>query len=153
MADEMREGRELIVASGRMQKVLQRLHPPLGLRPLAVILLVKLGEQSDRSKGLTVSELGAMTHQQLPAISRLVKELDARGLVVRRTSEQDHRVSYLTLSEAGWSMLGAIERHVKWVGQQVEERMGERDSKELRRLLDRLADILDEIETQGGDAQ
>ena len=157
MADTVREGRELIAAFSHMQKVVHNFKPPFGLRPTAVLLLLKLGEMMEEADetlpGIKMGDLSVMLHQQMPAISRMVKELSEQGLVSRRMGVCDRRIIYVGLTDAGWAMIGSIERYVKDVARRVEDRLGEKDSREFRRLMDRLADILDETETQGGDAQ
>src|SRR5579872_4480456 len=68
--------------------------PPLGRRHVAV--LAQIGAEGERTVGDLSRELGLT----LPAASKLARELEEHGLVVRREDPADRRRTVVALAEA-----------------------------------------------------
>jgi len=58
----------------------------------------------------TVSELAGGLGLELSTVSRRVKALEERGLVERRTDDNDRRISHLRLSTSGRAMFDALSK-------------------------------------------
>jgi len=67
-------------------------------------LLVRLSSQSP----IRLSELADTVSLDLSTVSRQMRDLVACGLVVKVPDPADGRASLLSLSERGWSVLGAV---------------------------------------------
>lgn len=74
---------------------------PLGLHTGQEVLLLELGEQGPRSQ----VQLAASSGCEPPTITGSVRKLEAAGLVVRRPSPDDGRVTMVELSAAGHDLL------------------------------------------------
>ncbi|MNT73310.1 putative HTH-type transcriptional regulator YusO [compost metagenome] len=64
-----------------------------------------LGLLADRGR-CTMSELKAALEVTTGAVTGLVDRLERHGLVQRAPSEEDRRVTYLSLTEAGMAAIG-----------------------------------------------
>lgn len=62
----------------------------------------------DRQDSVAVSEVGRRTHVDKAWISRSIRKLMARGLVVRSANPKDSRLSMISLSREGQAILEEI---------------------------------------------
>lgn len=67
--------------------------------------LMALGMLADRGR-CTMSELKSALEVTTGAVTGLIDRLERQGLVKRAPSEEDRRVTYLTLTEAGSAAIG-----------------------------------------------
>lgn len=72
------------------------------------------------------------------AISRALKRLTQRGLVVRKKRPQDGRTFEVTLSDLGWRLYGEIVPEAKRKEDAILAELSEAERAELLRLLDKL---------------
>jgi DNA-binding MarR family transcriptional regulator len=70
--------------------------------------LLILGEDAD---GARVGQVAARVGVTLPATSRLLRRLAARGLVTLGSDEQDHRATRARLTESGAAVRASILRY------------------------------------------
>ena len=87
---------------------------PLGLHPGQEVLLLELAKQGPRSQ----AQLAQASGCEAPTITNSVRKLEAAGLVVRRPSPTDGRVTLVELTEHGHQLLPRLE--AAW--QQLAER-------------------------------
>ena len=78
-----------------------------------------------------------------PSLSRILRDLEARGLMIRRSSTQDQRRALVSVSEAGEALIRRVEPSLLEVRLQMRESLG---SARLRAL----GDLLDELESALG---
>lgn len=81
---------------------------PLGLHPGQEVLLLELAEQGPRSQ----AQLAAASGCEPPTITGSVRKLESAGLVVRRPSPTDGRVTIVALSDAGQALVPRLK--VAW---------------------------------------
>mgnify|MGYP001792707249 FL=1 len=74
---------------------------PLGLHTGQEVLLLELGSKGPRSQ----SQLAVSSGCEPPTITVSVRKLEAAGLVVRRPSATDGRVTIVELSDQGQALL------------------------------------------------
>jgi len=74
---------------------------PLGLHPGQEVLLLELAEQGPRSQ----VQLAQASGCEPPTITNSVRKLEAAGLVVRRASPTDGRVTIVELSDRGQQLV------------------------------------------------
>ncbi|MFN3432114.1 MAG: MarR family winged helix-turn-helix transcriptional regulator [Candidatus Sericytochromatia bacterium] len=67
--------------------------------------LMALGMLAERGR-CTMSELKSVLEVTTGAVTGLVDRLERQGLVVRAPSDEDRRVTYLSLTEAGSAAIG-----------------------------------------------
>lgn len=71
---------------------------------------------------VTLGELAAAEQVQPPTMTRVVSDLEARGLVVREPDEKDRRLVIVRLTREGEALLAADrERRDAWLNQRLRE--------------------------------
>lgn len=73
---------------------------PLGLHPGQEVLLLELDAQGPRTQG----QLAVASGCEPPTITHSVRKLEAGGLVIRRPSPTDGRVTVVELTEQGQAL-------------------------------------------------
>ncbi len=77
-------------------------------------------------------------------VTRMLDRMESTGLVGKRSCEEDARVSYAVLTEAGMAKLRqAWPDHVAAIERLLGERFGDRELEALKEMLDRVADQVD----------
>ena len=89
----------------RHRAVAAQLLAPLGLHPGQEVLLLELRAHGPR----TQVQLAVASGCEPPTITGSVRRLEAAGLVVRRPSPTDGRVTIVELSDHGRSLMPALE--------------------------------------------
>ena len=89
----------------RHRAVAAQLLAPLGLHPGQEVLLLELHAHGPR----TQVQLAVASGCEPPTITGSVRRLEAAGLVVRRPSPTDGRVTIVELSDRGRSLMPALE--------------------------------------------
>jgi DNA-binding MarR family transcriptional regulator len=70
----------------------------------------------NRYGAMTLGELATREHVAAPTVTRIVEKLQAGGLVSRKVSERDGRVTYVEITEDGRRvMLDARSRRTQWL--------------------------------------
>ena len=118
---------------------------PLGLHPGQEVLLLELGEQGPRSQG----QLAVASGCEPPTITNSVRKLEAAGLVVRRPSPSDGRVTIVELSDRGQALLPRLK--AAWQ-QLAEQTIAGLTATPLDRLNDALVDLAASLTAAGAKA-
>jgi homoprotocatechuate degradation regulator HpaR len=87
---------------------------------------------------LEPTELADHTFLLAPSLSRILANLEGRGLIVRETPEHDQRRSRISLSVAGRDLVARIAPLSAAIDESIEHRFG---AERLQRLLDELRDL------------
>lgn len=106
---------------------------PLGLHPGQEVLLLDLDAHGPR----TQVQLATASGCEPPTITGSVRKLEDAGLVVRRPSPTDGRVTIVELSERGQGLMPALK--AAWL------ELAERTVAEARRPAGELADVLTDL--------
>lgn len=94
---------------------------------------------------LEVTELAAVTILLAPSLSRILRDLTARELVIRTTAKSDLRRSEIRISPSGARLMQTAAPHSESGYRAITERFGERRLKQLQKMLAELeACLLDE---------
>jgi DNA-binding MarR family transcriptional regulator len=97
------------------------------------LCLAMLSESRDRT--LRMSELAGLTNASLSRLSHVVSKLEKRGWVARTPSPESRRVTMVTLTEDGWTVLEkAAPGHVETVRSLVFEGLAREDVAALERV-------------------
>lgn len=115
---------------------------PLGLHPGQEVLLLELAEQGPRSQ----AQLAAASGCEPPTITGSVRKLESAGLVLRRASPTDGRVTIVELSDTGRALLPRL--RAAW--QQLAERSVARlDHTDVDELADTVVDLAASLAATG----
>jgi homoprotocatechuate degradation regulator HpaR len=82
-----------------------------------------------------VSDLARATHLLAPSLSRILPDLEARRLVVRRSDSRDLRRGLVALSADGRAMIETVTPYSEAIYARIAERFGERKLAQLEALL------------------
>lgn len=98
-----------------------------------------------RHDGATAGELRDALSVSSGRVANALKNLEAKGFIVRSPSDTDGRVVLVYLTEAGRSfILERYQRLLHWTTLLMEE-LGEQDSREVLRLARRLLEATDRL--------
>ncbi len=96
---------------------------------------------------LRTSALAARTNATLPRLSRVITQLESRGLVARSSCEKDRRATNISLTEAGWEkVVAAAPGHVDAVRRLVLDAL---EPGEVGQLSELSAAILTRLDPEG----
>lgn len=73
-----------------------------------------------------------------PSLTRILRDLTARKLVARRTTEKDLRIGLISITPAGRKLIADVGPHSEIRYREIADRVGAEDLNQLYRLLDRL---------------
>jgi len=107
--------------------------------------LLKVLCESENEK-MNITDLSNSLKITKSAVSQLVSKLEKKGFVRRKINLFDKKVNYITITEE--ARKGYEENTTKYnsVIEKVANEMGEKDSVELSRLLEKLSNIICELE-------
>lgn len=91
-----------------------------------------------RPSGLPTLEVAERMVQRAPGITRMLDRLMARGLVVRERSEQDRRVVYCHITDAGMQVLASLDDNMAVADDSALEMLSRDEQQGLIGLLDRI---------------
>lgn len=92
--------------------------------------------------GLEVTELAARTCLHPPSLSRILPDLEARGLLARRPVASDMRRSVIALAPGGLDLIASHAPQSEKIYRAIEERFGSERLRQLFELLGQLDDCL-----------
>lgn len=100
-----------------------------------------------KRKGMYVSELAGTLRVTSPAVSRMLRTLEQRGLIERTVDRDDRRTTYIVLTPVGETARRNAAHRMHDFTERVVEQMGERDMETFLALFHRLSDVMsDEFE-------
>ncbi len=116
----------------------------------ALLQLHECGETG----GMKSSQLAQRLGIAPSALSRMLNGMEGRRLIQRRVDPSDRRNVLLTLTDQGEQTRSEIYQRLSAVRERMIRRMGEANVKEMIRLGNRLADLLeDELAQRRGDKE
>lgn len=74
---------------------------PSGVAPSHIQYLDTIEALERRGLRVKVSDISEALHLPRPGVTRTVKEMEDRGLLQKNASDEDGRVTYLSITEAG----------------------------------------------------
>lgn len=96
-----------------------------------------------------VTELAEATFLLAPSLSRILKDLDERGLILRRTSKSDLRRGIVSISPQGLVLIEQAGTESEVIYREITGRYGGERLAELQSLLRQLEECLDGPEIAG----
>jgi DNA-binding MarR family transcriptional regulator len=102
-------------------------------------------EESTQMNGMRLRDLSDSLLVRPPSVTGAIDRLQRMGLVARRVSNKDQRAKLVSLTAAGRKLVDRVRQgHAQQV-QRVLNVLNVHEQQELRRLLDRLGDHLEEM--------
>lgn len=91
---------------------------------------------------MDAGQLARRVTLRMPSLSRILRDLDQRGIIAKSKSEADRRLINVTLTEEGRHLFSAISPRQEMRYEKLEERVGSEFYASLMGDLDKLIDIL-----------
>ena len=106
-------------------------------------------EKNGETGGALLTDMGDYLRVSKAAVSQMLSSLESRGLVTRETDPENRRTIIVKLTEKGNEIIERVERRFDIYIEMLIDRLGEKDTREIIRLLYRLDDILADIAGDG----
>ncbi|NCB52771.1 MAG: MarR family transcriptional regulator [Clostridia bacterium] len=100
-------------------------------------------------RSVYVSEIQNNVHITKPAVSQILNSLEKKGYVSREMDREDRRKIAVSITPAGQEILIRFRDNFDRMLEAITSRLGEDNTKELVRLLNRLADIAQDLTREG----
>ena len=86
-----------------MAKRIRDMLPPLpdGVAESYIRFLDAIQRLGANNANVKISDVGEALHLQRPGVTRTIKEMEARGYVQKTTADDDGRVIYISVTDAG----------------------------------------------------
>lgn len=104
-------------------------------------------------KAIEVTELARVAFLLGPSLSRILRDLEARQLIERRTAKEDLRRATVSISEKGLKLIEAVAPTSEAIYAAITRRYGARKLAELQAMLGALESSLSGLELAGGDSE
>lgn len=142
---EADQGRAMFRAIQRFMHAVSGI--PLGgeLSRMEFFTLNVLLHHPDEDAPMCVSELAQALRSPGPGVSRLLGNLERRGLICRTVDRKDRRSTQVALTEEGRQACGRAIETVGDYASQVFQKMGQTEMEQLLTLWDRLSGIMEEV--------
>lgn len=126
----------------RFQKIRAGRKPVGGMPHGEIMMLKRIRMNSSDAEGITISALSELMEITKPAVSQIINALEDKGYVERVTRKNDRRLVYVRLTEYGEECLNREFRLMMEKMNRVFAQMGEKDTEELLRLMEKLFAII-----------
>jgi homoprotocatechuate degradation regulator HpaR len=99
-------------------------------------------------EAIEVTELARLAFLLGPSLSRILRDLEARHLIERRTAKADLRCGVVSISERGLKLIEAVAPSSEAIYAAITKRYGARKLGELQDMLHALESALSELEVE-----
>lgn len=100
---------------------------------------------------IKAADLSDMLELSRPSITRILNDLERRGLITRNIDSQDRRSVKIELTEAGIEAIEKANRRILSIAERLVASLGESDTDKLIESINKLTEIYKEIiESNGG---
>ncbi len=103
-------------------------------------------DAENEDKKMNITELSHSLKITKSAISQLVTRLEKKGYIKRKINLFDKKVNYLIVTEEGKKECSSNQEILNKIAELVNLKMGNEDSVELSRLIEKLSGIIKELE-------
>lgn len=136
---------QFLATAHRFKKLhMNELFPNISKGEFWVLKMIqKATLKSESDCGVYVSTIAEHLKVTPSAISRMLKGLEEKELIIRKINKNDRRNTYVTLTEKGELVMKKVESEMNEITQNVILAMGEEDSKTLIVLFNKLVDVME----------
>jgi DNA-binding MarR family transcriptional regulator len=135
----------------KIHEIMQKFHKLKMNRKIAggiprreIMMLNMIKMNSSENEGVTISDLSELLEISKPAVSQMINALEDKGYVERITTKNDRRLVYVRLTESGGQCLAKELQTFLQGMAKIFDKMGEKDTEDLLRLLNKLYLIVSE---------
>ena len=120
--------------------------PPLpnGVTSSYIHYLDCMRELEEKGKQVRISDLSEFLNIPRPGVTRTVKEMTAKGYLTKTASEEDGRVTYLTITEAGRKLWEIYDGQYFAALQPALEDIPDEDAEAMIRTIEKLYQVMSE---------
>jgi len=130
-----------LIYAGRLCRTLRAdLLLELGIYAGQDVLLKSLARDDGQTMGSLANDLGVRP----PTVTKMVARMESQGLVRRRRSQTDSRLSHIHLTKAGSQLLARIDEAWARADQAAFDGLKQKDDKRLNKILGKILANLDE---------
>jgi len=97
---------------------------------------------------LNISELSRRCYVLKPSMSRILRNLEGRGLIQRKAVQEDQRLSAIFLTKPGRELINVIAPSSEASYKQITKQFGNKKLSELTDLLDDLMEALNKLDSK-----
>lgn len=141
MCSEINECMEMLNKIRLLGKRQTKCHT-LAMAEFFVLVEIERISKEREECGVTSSELAERMEQTISSVSKMIKNLEEKGYVMRNPSPKDRRVCYISVTEKGRETIKQVRAKQEKILQYTCEQMGESDMREFKRLLKKWHSIL-----------
>ncbi len=132
----------------KTSRSLKRFHAGLDMEmPRGEFFILKKIMKLSKLEGIcTVSKIQEDLHMSMPAVSQVLNSLEKKELITRNISTNDRRKVSVGVTATGLEKLDKVEKNMADYLDNIIEKFGEDNTKELLNLLDQLVEITKEMQ-------
>ena len=129
-----------------MAKRTRDMLPPLpeGVQPSYIHCLDCILGLEEKGKQVRISDISEFLNIPRPGVTRTVKEMTAKGYLTKTASEEDGRVTYLTITEAGRKLWEIYDGQYFAALQPALEDIPDEDAEAMIRTIEKLYQVMSE---------
>ena len=94
------------------------------------------------SDGMEVSELAEASFLLAPSVSRILRDLEARGYLRKERVARDHRRARVSITPAGLALIDTVAPRSEAIHREIADAFGEERMRRIERLLDELTEAM-----------
>lgn len=119
-ADKIKQMLDACYLAKRVRDLLPEL--PDGVTPSYIQYLDRIRKLQDMNKRVKVSDISDELKLPRPGVTRTVKEMEAKGYLTKETSEEDARITYITITPKGAALSDKYDRnYYDWLVQYMDD--------------------------------
>lgn len=119
-ADKIKQMLDACYLAKRVRDLLPEL--PDGVTPSYIQYLDRIRKLQDMNKRVKVSDISDELKLPRPGVTRTVKEMEAKGYLTKETSEEDARITYITITPKGAELSDKYDRnYYDWLVQYMDD--------------------------------
>lgn len=119
-ADKIKQMLDACYLAKRVRDLLPEL--PDGVIPSYIQYLDRIRKLQDINKRVKVSDISDELKLPRPGVTRMVKEMEAKGYITKETSEEDARITYITITPKGAELSDKYDRnYYDWLVQYMDD--------------------------------
>ncbi len=134
---------ELAEKFHRMRQLMVHLPSKLGVSH-SEFCTMNIISENNTEDGISVSHIAAALEVTPPAVSRMLKSLEERGLIERRVNAFNRRSTMVRLTENGERLLDTAHKRFIGLMEHISKKMGEEHLRKFNFLYNELLNIMSE---------
>lgn len=143
---------DLLLVMNKLKKLIHKIQSKnkKTVFPAEFMMLNAINEKMNHNKeknsdqvGIKASELSEKLQTTKPATSKMLKNLEEKGYILRITDTKDRRVVYINLTESGLAIIKNAFARMHELSMRAMAQLGEKDTEELIRILNKFYDAMD----------